>query len=34
MLAVLDGLTDLDAASRGLAATVDVELPALGPATD
>ena len=34
MLAVLDGLTDLDAASRGLAATVDVELPALDPATD
>ena len=34
MLAVLGGLTDLDAASRGLAATVDVELPPLGPATD
>lgn len=32
MLAVLAGLTDLDAASRGLAATVDVELPPLVPA--
>lgn len=29
MLAVLAGVTDLDAASRGLAATVDVELPPL-----
>jgi hypothetical protein len=34
MLAVLDGLTDLDAASRRLAGTVDVELPPLTPATD
>lgn len=32
MLAVLAGVTDLDAASRGLAATVDVELPPLVPA--
>ena len=29
MLAVLAGVTDLDAASRGLASTVDVELPPL-----
>ena len=29
MLAVLAGVTDLDAASRGLAASVDVELPPL-----
>ena len=34
MLTVLDGLPDLDAASRGLAATADVELPPLAPATD
>jgi hypothetical protein len=34
MLAVLAGVPDLDAASRDLAATVDVELPPLGPATD
>jgi hypothetical protein len=33
MLAVLAGVTDLDAASRGLAATVDVELPPLVPAS-
>jgi hypothetical protein len=33
MLAVLDGLTDLDAAARSLAATVDVELPALDAAS-
>jgi hypothetical protein len=32
MLVILDGLTDLDAASRGLAASVDTELPALVPA--
>lgn len=32
MLAVLAGVTDLDAASRGLSATVDVELPPLVPA--
>jgi hypothetical protein len=32
MLAVLAGITDLDAASRGLAAKVDVELPPLVPA--
>lgn len=32
MLLILDGLTDLDAASRGLAASVDTELPALVPA--
>jgi hypothetical protein len=29
MLVALDGLTDLDAAARRLAATVDVELPSL-----
>ena len=34
MLVALDGLTDLDAASRTLAATVDVELPPLAPRTD
>ena len=33
MLAVLDGLPELDAASRALAATADTDLPALGPAT-
>ena len=32
-LAVLAGVPDLDAASRGLAATVDVELPPLVPAS-
>jgi hypothetical protein len=32
MLLILDGLTDLDAASRGLAASVDTELPPLVPA--
>ncbi len=32
MLLILDGLTDLDAASRGLAATADTELPPLIPA--
>ena len=32
MLVILEGLTDLDAASRGLAATVDTELPPLIPA--
>lgn len=32
MLAIMDGLTDLDAASRGLAASADVELPPLVPA--
>jgi hypothetical protein len=32
MLLILDGLTDLDAASRGLAATADTELPPLVPA--
>lgn len=32
MLLVLDGLTDLDAASRGLAASADTELPPLIPA--
>jgi hypothetical protein len=32
MLAILDGLTDLDASTRRLAATVDVELPPLNPA--
>ena len=34
MLAVLAGVTDLDAAARGLAATVDVELPPLVAAND
>jgi hypothetical protein len=34
MLAVLAGVTDLDAASRGLAASVDVELPPLVPVTE
>jgi len=33
MLAITDGLTDLDAASRGLAASADVELPPLVPAS-
>jgi hypothetical protein len=33
MLAMMDGLTDLDAASRGLAAGADVELPPLVPAS-
>jgi hypothetical protein len=33
MLAIMDGLTDLDAASRGLAASADVELPPLVPAS-
>ena len=33
MLAALAGVTDLDAASRDLAATVDVELPPLVPAS-
>jgi len=33
MLAVLDDVTDLDAASRGLAASAEVELPPLIPAT-
>jgi len=33
MLAIIDGLTDLDAASRGLAASADVELPPLVPAS-
>lgn len=32
MLALMDGLTDLDAASRGLAASADLELPPLVPA--
>ncbi len=32
MLLILGGLTDLDAASRGLAASVDTELPPLVPA--
>lgn len=32
MLAIMDGLIDLDAASRGLAASADVELPPLVPA--
>jgi hypothetical protein len=32
MLVILDGLTDLDAASRGLAASADTELPPLIPA--
>jgi hypothetical protein len=32
MLAIMDGLTDLDAASRGLAASADIELPPLIPA--
>jgi hypothetical protein len=32
MLLILDGLTDLDAASRGLAASADTELPPLIPA--
>jgi hypothetical protein len=32
MLLILDGLTDLDAASRGLAAGADTELPPLMPA--
>jgi hypothetical protein len=32
MLLILDGLTDLDAASRGLAAVADTELPPLIPA--
>lgn len=32
MLLILDGLTDLDAASRGLAASADTELPPLVPA--
>ena len=31
MLALLDGLPDLDASARGLAATADVELPPLRP---
>jgi hypothetical protein len=34
MLAALAGVSDLDAASRGLAATVDVELPPLVSVTD
>lgn len=34
MLSILAGLTELDAASRALAATVDVELPPLAGTTD
>jgi hypothetical protein len=33
MLAVLDGVTDIDAAARRLAASVEVELPSLQPAS-